>query len=255
MRKFVTILAALLVCGVVVQAAQDTDITNRELRDPLQLETWLQANATDAQTRLTAVEAGGVPGAVGGALASGKIVVGNSGGTGTAVTVSGSLRVSNTGSASIPNQAVALTNLASAVQTSLGNADTALQPTGNGASLTNLAIGQMAAITATAAEINAVANPSVAAPANATNTQVVTLDFTKSVQQLTAMNATTTVTLANVAAADVGKSIVLVNVGGTNALAITKTGNYYGTSAALDDDQSIVIYSTATNVLLSYGGQ
>jgi predicted nuclease of predicted toxin-antitoxin system len=112
-----------------------------------------------------------------------------------------------------------------------------------------------AGITATAEEINAVADPAVAAPANATNTQVVTLDFTKSVMQLAAQNETTTITLANVATADIGKSIILVNVGGTNALAIAKTGNYYGTAAALDDDQSIVIYSTATNVLLSYGGQ
>ena len=51
------ILAALLVCGVVI-AAQDTTLTERELRDPKQLEPWLEANASDAETRLAAIEGG-----------------------------------------------------------------------------------------------------------------------------------------------------------------------------------------------------
>lgn len=48
--------AALLVCSIVF-AAQDTDITPRELRDPKTLETWLEANASDAESRLTAAGA------------------------------------------------------------------------------------------------------------------------------------------------------------------------------------------------------
>ena len=46
-----------LVAGFAI-ASQDTDITNRQVRDPLQLESYLEANATDAETRLAAVETG-----------------------------------------------------------------------------------------------------------------------------------------------------------------------------------------------------
>ena len=42
------------VCGTLM-ATQDTDITRRELRDPRQLEAWLEANASDAETRLAAL--------------------------------------------------------------------------------------------------------------------------------------------------------------------------------------------------------
>lgn len=125
--KKIIVVTALIMVAVFVFAAQDTAITQRELRDPLQLETWLEANASDAQTRLAAVEAGGVPGAVGGTLASGKIVVGNSGGTGEAVTVSGDLRISNTGVASLPAAVVETTNCSAGIVSSLGKADTAIQ--------------------------------------------------------------------------------------------------------------------------------
>lgn len=125
--KKIIVVTALIMVAVFVFAAQDTAITQRELRDPLQLETWLEANASDAQTRLAAVEGGGVPGAVGGALASGKIVIGNSGGTGEAVTVSGDLRISNTGVASLPAAVVETTNCSAGIVTSLGKADTAIQ--------------------------------------------------------------------------------------------------------------------------------
>jgi hypothetical protein len=39
-------------------AAQDTDITPREVKDPKKLETWLQTNAADAESRVAALEAG-----------------------------------------------------------------------------------------------------------------------------------------------------------------------------------------------------
>jgi hypothetical protein len=59
MKKYIIGLLALLVCGA-AWAAQNTDITPRQVRDPKQLEVWLDANAADAQSRLASVEAGGV---------------------------------------------------------------------------------------------------------------------------------------------------------------------------------------------------
>lgn len=56
------VLAALLACAASLWAAQDTDITPREVKDPKTLETWLEANASDAQSRLAAVESSGATG-------------------------------------------------------------------------------------------------------------------------------------------------------------------------------------------------
>lgn len=55
MKKIIFIAAIVAACGV-IHAAQDTSLTERELRDPKQLQPWLEANASDAQTRLTALE-------------------------------------------------------------------------------------------------------------------------------------------------------------------------------------------------------
>jgi hypothetical protein len=55
MKRNLIGLLALLVCGA-AWATQDTDITPREVRDPKQLETWLEANAADAQSRLATIE-------------------------------------------------------------------------------------------------------------------------------------------------------------------------------------------------------
>jgi len=54
--KYLQICLFALLCGGILYAAQDTSLTQREVRDPLRLEAWLEANASDAQTRLTAVE-------------------------------------------------------------------------------------------------------------------------------------------------------------------------------------------------------
>ena len=55
---------ALLVCGA-MYAAQDTDLSQREVRDPRQLETWLETNATDAEARLASLETSASSNAVG----------------------------------------------------------------------------------------------------------------------------------------------------------------------------------------------
>lgn len=51
MKKVLIALAALLVCGVAL-ATQDTTLSQSDVRNPRILEAWLEANATDAETRL-----------------------------------------------------------------------------------------------------------------------------------------------------------------------------------------------------------
>ena len=51
-------LASISALVLAVYAAQDTDIERVEVRDPVRLEAFLDANALDAQTRMVALEAG-----------------------------------------------------------------------------------------------------------------------------------------------------------------------------------------------------
>ena len=55
MNKLYIIFISVLFCGI-SYAAQDTAISNRDVRDPHRLEVWLEANASDAETRLSAAE-------------------------------------------------------------------------------------------------------------------------------------------------------------------------------------------------------
>ena len=52
MKKVLCTLLALAFCGV-AYGAQDTDILPIEVRNPKLLEIWLEANAVDAESRLT----------------------------------------------------------------------------------------------------------------------------------------------------------------------------------------------------------
>ena len=83
-------------------------------------------------------------------IPSGKIIVGNSGGTGEVQTVTGDITLSNAGVAAIAagvivnadiatNAAIAGSKLATAVQDSLALADSALQPDGDGSGLSGIA--------------------------------------------------------------------------------------------------------------------
>lgn len=130
MKKYGVSILALLVCGACF-AAQDTALTQREVRDPRQLETWLEGNATDAQTRLAACEAGAIT------LASGKIIVGNSGGTGEAVTVTGDIAIDNTGEATIQPGAVEASMIAADVITNV-LADGMVLPAVDGGAVTGI---------------------------------------------------------------------------------------------------------------------
>lgn len=151
MKKYGVSMLALLVCGVSF-AAQDTALTQREVRDPRQLEVWLEGNATDAQTRLAACEAGAIT------LASGKIIVGNSGGTGEAVTVSGDILLSNTGEATIQPGAVEASMIAADVVTNVLASGMVL-PAVDGSAVTNIDAAALAkGSVATAIDGGAVTN-------------------------------------------------------------------------------------------------
>lgn len=66
-----------------------------------------------------------------------------------------------------------------------------------------------------------------------------------------ATGLTNTITIANLPASAVGKTIWVANAtGSTNAVALAKTGNYYGPAIALAAGQGTFVLVTATNVLL-----
>jgi len=73
MKKYGIMLLALLACGA-VKATQDATLTQRQVRDPRQLETYLEANATDAETRIAAVENTGPTNMPASSITSGNLV-------------------------------------------------------------------------------------------------------------------------------------------------------------------------------------
>ena len=54
--KKVILMAVLVAFASIVFGQQDTSMSVREVRDPLMLKSWLEANASDAETRLATVE-------------------------------------------------------------------------------------------------------------------------------------------------------------------------------------------------------
>lgn len=59
MKKMIAVLGmAVSLVAMTGFAAQDSEVSIKEVRDPRQLKTWLEANASDAQTRLAAAESG-----------------------------------------------------------------------------------------------------------------------------------------------------------------------------------------------------
>jgi hypothetical protein len=199
MKKMWVLLAGAMLSLVVV-AEQTSEISIRQVRDPVQLRALLSANAADAESRIAVVESSlGTNTALGvtvgaltttgavtiaeGALADSTVVsadikdgtivnadlnaaaaiahtklapvlpgyvfVGNASSQAVAVAVSGDVTIDNAGAVAIAsgvivnadvatNAAIVGTKLASAVQTSLGLADTALQP--NAVAVTNTII-------------------------------------------------------------------------------------------------------------------
>jgi len=161
MKKYGIMLLALLACGA-VYATQDATLTQREVRDPRQLEVILEANATDAESRLADIEAGtGIDEiTVNNATVKTNITIGSVAdaasytadpGSGIDAQAAGALDIGNTTATSIdygssavtvhtftsdgtgdtefvvPDGSISATEMATAVQTSLGLADSALQ--------------------------------------------------------------------------------------------------------------------------------
>ncbi|MDD5502150.1 MAG: hypothetical protein PHH26_01660 [Candidatus Thermoplasmatota archaeon] len=92
MKKTNVSLTVLLVCGAVF-AAQDSTLTERELRDPKKLEPWLEANAADAESRLAAIEGGTATVT----LPTDCLIVGNDDSNETAMIVVGDVTLSQDG--------------------------------------------------------------------------------------------------------------------------------------------------------------
>jgi hypothetical protein len=57
MEKYMVAVLAAVLCAS-AYAAQNTELSNKQVRDPRYLETWLENNASDAQTRLAQTETG-----------------------------------------------------------------------------------------------------------------------------------------------------------------------------------------------------
>jgi hypothetical protein len=96
MKKLYIILTAGLLCGI-VYAAQDTAISNREVRDPHRLEVWLEANASDTETRVASLEGGSTVGSV----EPGYVIVGNASTAGVDVAISGDISIDTNGAVAI----------------------------------------------------------------------------------------------------------------------------------------------------------
>lgn len=93
-KKLISIgLLASSLIGLAAYAAQDTAIERVEVRDPVRLEAFLEANAADAESRLDVLEAV----TVGGALDAGKIIVGNVTNVAEAQTMSGAATINSNG--------------------------------------------------------------------------------------------------------------------------------------------------------------
>jgi len=111
MKKLILILAAIVaVCGI-VYAAQNTALSNADVRDPRYLETWLENNASDAESRLAGAEAGsGIT-----ALSAAKLTAGTiaSAIAGQSITNIGAANIKAGGSISAINGA-AITNIVAA---------------------------------------------------------------------------------------------------------------------------------------------
>ena len=135
--KYVNLILAVILLAVVgIDAAQVTTLDGMaEVRNPVRLKSWLETNAADAQSRIAALEGGSTVGEV----LPGYIIVGSATSNGVDVAVSGDITMATNGAVAIAagvivdadvatNAALTSAKMATAVQTSLGKADTALQP-------------------------------------------------------------------------------------------------------------------------------
>lgn len=119
MKKTLTILAALLVCGGAF-AAQDTELVDgyAEVRDPVRLKAWLEANAADAESRIAAIEGGTATVT----QTADTLLVGNDASNQVAMAVTGDVTISQDGTnvtTAITSGAIVPADLNTALQDSL----------------------------------------------------------------------------------------------------------------------------------------
>ena len=96
--------------AMVALATQDSSIERAEVRNPYELTTILDANASDAETRIAALEGGSTVGAV----EPGYIIVGNVLTVGVDVAVSGVISMATNGVTAFANTMI-LTNVVEGV--------------------------------------------------------------------------------------------------------------------------------------------
>jgi hypothetical protein len=132
MKKLLPVIAIFvgLMAGLVAYAAQDTTLDERIVRDPNMLEAYLEANASDAQTRIAALE-----GSLGTNPTLG-VTVGSLTTTGIVTISEGKLADSTIVGADIKADTITTNNVSAAMRASLALADSALQ-----AGATNLIAG------------------------------------------------------------------------------------------------------------------
>lgn len=102
MKNLIIFCLVFLAVVSVAWAAQDSALSIRQVRDPVQLRDKLNANALDTETRVAAVEAT----SAGGALAAGKVLVGDATGAAAAVNLSGDVTVITNGTVTIAANAI-----------------------------------------------------------------------------------------------------------------------------------------------------
>jgi len=123
MKQFLTLIAALLVGGA-VESAQKVAFSQREVRDPRQLETHLEANATDAETRIAVLETTIGTNAATAAVTVGSLTVNDGIAVNTNATVGGTLAVTGVATFTAAPVLVA-TNTPGAITLTMANAPTA----------------------------------------------------------------------------------------------------------------------------------
>jgi hypothetical protein len=107
MKRLILMAVAVALAGA-AHATLTTTLTRRQTEDPGALRKVLNANFSEAETRIAAIEAT----AEGGTLEPGKILVGDATSNSVAVALSGDATIATTGALTIANAAVTLAKMA-----------------------------------------------------------------------------------------------------------------------------------------------
>lgn len=251
MNKLYIILMAGLLCGI-VYAAQDTDITNREVRDPLRLESWLETNATDVESRVASLEGGSTVGTV----LPAYIIVGNASSQGVDVAVSGDITMATNGAVAIAAGVIvnADVNASAAI---VGSKLDLTSGTG-AATFSGTLTGEQ---NVTFADTNNVARTFTVGDDYKWVVSPTALGTVTNTQELGALSkyytidagGAVTCTVANASAA--GQEFKIINTG-TNAITFADSGNLaLSGDAVLGQYDTLSLYAVATNVWVEMAQQ